>query len=361
MDFLNARDSIQRLQVQVDDKLVKVIDTIQASGSMACALVYKNHEFVNLLTDGDVRRALIEYKSLDVSAMEVVKQKLKSDRGLPITASIDSSLSEMRSIFKNHNLRQLLVTDKEGNPLAILTQQDVWATPKKYATLVHALVMAGGFGTRMRPLTNNMPKPMLPVNGVPLLETIVTQLASAGIVKVYISTHYLPNMIVNHFGNGSRFNLEIEYLHETEPMGTGGSLTLLKDKSTDILVINGDIYTNLDLEHFCGYHFQKQADISIATSLHLVSIPFGVVESIGAKVLDIIEKPTSRFLINSGIYVLSPSVLMYLNEMKQFDITELIKQTINRDGAVYQFPMYERWTDIGQIEQYRKAQSVTYE
>jgi dTDP-glucose pyrophosphorylase len=345
-------------KIDISAPLRDVIQVIQGSGPAACALVFKGSQFVNLITDGDVRRTLLEHESLDITAADIVARKIKGTRDKPIVANRGSNKEERRALFQRHNLRQLLIVDDQGSPLEVITHEDVRIPPREIQAEFSALIMAGGFGIRMRPLTDSVPKPMLPINGIPLMQLIVDKLRFAGVKKIYVSTHYLSEVITNHFGNGTNFGVDIEYLEEVTPLGTGGCLSLISDKSQDVLVINGDILTDLDLRMFYGNHFRAKADLSIATSIFSVSVPYGVVDAKDADIVGLREKPITRYLINSGIYVVSSSVLQSLPQQPKYNITDLIENLIREKRKVVQFPIFEKWIDIGQIEDYKNAQKA---
>jgi dTDP-glucose pyrophosphorylase len=349
---------VSLFKIDLSAPLRDVIRAIQSSGPVACALVFKGETFTNLVTDGDVRRTLLEYESLDITAADIIATKIKGTRDRPIIANQSSSQEERRALFHRHNLRQLLIVDDQGAPVQVITHEDVRISPREIKAEFSALIMAGGFGMRMRPLTDSVPKPMLPINGIPLMQLIVDKLSSAGVKKIYVSTHYLSEVIIKHFGNGANFGVDIEYLEEDTPLGTGGCLSLISDKSNDVLVINGDILTDLDLRMFYANHFRAQADLSIATSIFSLSVPYGVVEANGAEILGLREKPVSRYLINSGIYVVSSMVLQSLPDQQKYNITDLIENLIRGKRKVVQFPIFEKWIDIGQIEDYKNAQKT---
>jgi dTDP-glucose pyrophosphorylase len=349
---------VAKLKIQMGAPLKEVIAVIQASGAAGCALVYEGDTFSNLLTDGDVRRALMDYGSLDISAADVLARKQKSGRAKAIVALENSSADARRALFQDYSLRQLLIVNRQGAPVDVITHEDIRLSPMEIKAEFSALIMAGGFGMRMRPLTDSVPKPMLPINGIPLMQLIVDKLVVAGVRKIYVSTHYLSEVIVSHFGDGTKFGVQIEYLEETTPLGTGGCMSLIKDKSRDVLVINGDILTDLDLRMFYGNHFRARADLSMATSIFSVQVPYGVVDANEANVIGMREKPTSRFLVNSGIYVVSPAVLRELESGQKYNITDLIEKLIVAKRKVVQFPIFEKWLDIGRIEDYQSAQKA---
>jgi dTDP-glucose pyrophosphorylase len=355
------RKNLLKMIVQLNDSLTNVIRTIQESESAACALVYDADCYINIITDGDVRRALLDFKSIDITAADILKKKDESIRKKTITISERSSAEQKKKIFSEFNLRQLVIMDSTGNPVDVITHKEVGVSPLEVTQTFNALIMAGGFGTRLRPLTDNIPKPMLPINGTPLIELIATKLKNANVNKIFISTHFLPEVIKEHFGNGRKFGLQIEYLNEKTPLGTGGCISLIDDKSKDILIINGDILTDLNLSMFYGNHIRSKADFSIATSIFNINVPYGVVEVDESKVLKLIEKPSVKYLVNSGIYVLSKGILNDLKNLGQFNITDLISNLLLMRKEVVHFPIFEKWMDIGQIKDYEDAQKTTNE
>jgi UDP-2,4-diacetamido-2,4,6-trideoxy-beta-L-gulopyranose hydrolase len=268
---------LDRLKVSLDDSLSDVVTCIQASGSLGCALIY-NHagRFVNIVTDGDVRRAFLEGKHLDATARDILQIKLKTARPTPITAHVGSTHAERTALFRRYSLRQLILVDRFGTPVDIIDHLSINSSPAYVNQRFTAVVMAGGFGTR-RPLTENTPKPMLHVNGRPMLEISIEKLVNYGATRIFISTHYLREKIVDHFGSGERFGVPIDYIHEEEPLGTGGALPRLSYRDDTTLVFNGDILTNLDFGMFLAYHLRSQSAVTIAATQYSFQVPFGVV------------------------------------------------------------------------------------
>jgi NDP-sugar pyrophosphorylase family protein len=217
--------------------------------------------------------------------------------------------------------------------------------------------MAGGFGTRLRPLTNDLPKPMLPVGSKPLLELIVDQLKRAGIRRLNVATHYKGDMISEHFKDGQDFGVEIRYVKEDQPLGTAGALSLLEDSEEPLLVINGDILTRVDFREMLNFHREHKADLTIAVRQYEFNVPYGVVETDGVAVKGISEKPTVRQFINAGMYLLNPSVRRLVPNGQPYDIPDLVHRMIAEGRPVVCFPVREYWLDIGIEDQYVKAQA----
>jgi dTDP-glucose pyrophosphorylase len=348
---------LDRLRVSLDDSLSDVIASIQASGPLGCALIYdENGRFVNIVTDGDVRRAFLEGKQLDATAREIHEIKLKTPRPTPITAHVDSTHAERTALFRRNSLRQLILVDSHGTPVDVIDHQSINVSPTYVNQHFTAVVMAGGFGMRLRPLTEDTPKPMLQVNGRPMLEISIEKLIRSGANRVVISTHYLPEKIVNHFGNGDRFGVPIEYIHEETPLGTGGALSRLSCKDNTTLVFNGDILTTLDIGMFLAYHLRTESAMTIAATQYSFQVPFGVISSEGSQVTHIEEKPKFSFLINSGIYFLSPKVFAHLpKDDGPYHMTDVAHEQIRQGLRVSCFPIFEHWLDVGRPSDYDLA------
>lgn len=349
-------DEIGQLKVSGNSTIADVIERIQESGPVACALFYDQEgQFVNIITDGDVRRAILKGHKLEDSALEIIRIKHGTGRPEPITAHVQSSLSEREDLFQRHTLRQLILVDSNGIPMAIVDHASINRSPTNINRNFTAVVMAGGFGTRLRPLTENTPKPMLPINGRPMLEISIEKLVKHGANRIYISTHYLPEQIVDHFGNGDKFGVSIEYLHEEVPLGTGGALSRLPFQDEHTLVFNGDILTNLDVGMFLAYHLKSKSAMTIAATQYRFQIPFGVITESGSVVSNIEEKPNLSFLVNSGIYFISKSVFETLPKSGHYNMTDVAHNLIKLSSTVSCFPIFEHWLDVGRPSDYDLA------
>jgi dTDP-glucose pyrophosphorylase len=300
------------------------------------------------LTDGDIRRALLMRVGLDQPLSKILTQKES-----PITASAGQSRSALLAILNDRQIQQLPIVDVSGRVVDLALLKDL---QKVNGPPIQALIMAGGFGSRLRPLTENMPKPMLPVGGRPLLELTVERLTVAGIRNVNISTHYLPQKITEHFGDGSRFGVNIRYFQEDKPLGTGGALTLLGPISETTLVINGDVVTDLDFRAMADFHREHHAAATIAVASYDVKIPYGVIQHDGVEVTGLAEKPTITQFINAGIYLIEPRALKYLVHDCIFNMTDLVQILIAKGERVVVFPVSEYWIDVGQHADYEQVQ-----
>jgi NDP-sugar pyrophosphorylase family protein len=251
-------------------------------------------------------------------------------------------------------VNQLPLVEPDGVAAGLLLRSDL--APRDSLSL-KAVIMAGGFGTRLLPLTERTPKPMLPVGDRPLLDRTIGQMRSAGIRRVVLSTHYQADQISDHFGDGGRHGVAISYLSEDEPRGTAGALTLLGDVSEPLLVINGDILTGIRYDELLAFHREQRAEVTVGVRQCDLEVPYGVLECTGARVRDLREKPHFSFLINAGVYILEPSAQREIPIGNRFDMTDLIRRLLEAGRSVACYPVVEYWLDIGQPADYVQAQA----
>lgn len=219
----------------------------------------------------------------------------------------------------------------------------------------HAVIVAGGFGKRLYPLTQQVPKPMLPVGGRPLLERTIEHLVAAGVRRVTITTHYRAEQIREHFGDGSRFGVAIDYVLEETPLGTAGALRLVEPAEKTLLVFNGDILSRINIPAFVRFHQQQDVSLSVAVRQYEIKVPYGVVEHQHGKILRVREKPTLAPFVNAGIYLLEAACLGAIPSGQRCDMTDLMEHLLAERHGVAAFPLYEYWLDIGQPSDYEQA------
>ena len=302
------------------------------------------------ITDGDVRRAILLGIELDETTDQLLSTR--KERGRPVTASVDADADELRQLMAQCGVRQIPLLDPDQRVVDIALESDYLAAS---ALGLDGFIMAGGFGKRLMPLTETCPKPMLPVNGKPILEHLVHKFRSAGIQHVSISTHYLAESIIEHFHDGKDFGVEIEYVGEDQPMGTAGALAKAAVGNLPLLVVNGDILTSIDFRAMLEFHREHSADMTIAVQQYEMRIPYGVVTTEGIDAIRIVEKPTVRNFVNAGIYLIQPGVCKMVPSDRTFDMPDLITSLISTGKRVICFPIREYWLDIGHIEHYERA------
>ena len=308
---------------------------------------------LDTITDGDVRRAILANVAIDFPVSRLLEQKAGSSFAQPIVAPVDADPATLLNTLQQHEIRHLPVIDQERRVVGLVTLDEFIG---RETLPLQAVVMAGGLGTRLSPLTDELPKPMLPVGDHPILELIIEQLRQSGISKVNLATHYKKDIISGHFGDGSEFGVGIQYVEEDQPLGTAGALSLLEDSDDPLLVINGDILTQVDFRNMLAFHQEHEADMSVAVRHHELQLPYGVVTVDGVRISGITEKPVIRHLINAGIYLLEPSVRRYIPSGRSYDMPDLITNMLRDGRRVVSFPIGEYWVDIGRHADYEHAQ-----
>lgn len=344
---------IERFLVSPDKSIREAMARIDRSAKGIALVVDEERRLVGTITDGDVRRAILAGISLDTPVSELLARKAGTAYPRPITAPASSERSALRSLMQERGIRQVPLLDEAERVVDLVVLDEL--LPERVLPL-QAVVMAGGAGTRLRPLTEGTPKPMLPIGGRPLLERTVEQLRLAGIRRVNVTTHYHPEKIREHFGDGRAFGVEMDYVTEDRPLGTAGALGLLEETAEPLLVINGDILTRVDFRTLLDYHRKHGADLTVGVRQYDLQVPYGVMECEGPYVRQVREKPTLRFLVNAGIYLLEPSVRHLIPSGERFDMTDLIQRLLENGRPVVSFPIVEYWLDIGQYEDYERAQ-----
>ncbi len=322
-------------------------------GAKGIALVVDEHRrLIATLTDGDLRRAVLAGLNLDLTIATLLKKIRSQGKPGPITLPINSAKEAIIREMKARAIRQIPLVDEQGRVIELAVLDELVEGP---TAPVHAVVMAGGYGKRMMPLTADTPKPMLRVGDQPLIERLVQQLKQAGISRVDISTHYKAEQISAHLGNGDAFGIEVGYVSEDHPLGTAGGLSLISGDDP-LLVINGDILTALDFRALLNFHFEHGAEMTVAVREYGFDVPYGVVETDGVNVTAITEKPTVKFFVNAGIYLVSSLARQLIPSGQPFDMPQLIDMLVKSGGRIISFPVWEYWLDIGRHEDYERAQ-----
>lgn len=301
---------------------------------------------IGVVTDGDIRRGLLSGLMLDASVCSVMTKEY-------ISVGPDADRASVLDLMKARSIRHVPIVDRGQHLLGVHFMQDlIGATERPNA----ALVLAGGQGVRLRPLTEHIPKPMVQVAGRPILERIVLHLVGHGIRRIFLSVNYKAEMIEHYFEDGARFGCEIDYLHEPEALGTGGPLSLLaKAPVHPLIVMNGDLVTQVDIAEMLDFHEQRKAVATIAARAYEVEIPFGVIREEGGYLADIEEKPSSYHLINSGVYVLGRQAFEMVPKNTFFPITDLFAKLLEQRLPVGVYTMKGDWIDVGRHEELRRA------
>lgn len=345
---------VSDFQVRPDSPISEVVACIDRSGRISIALVVDgNSRLINTLSDGDVRRGLLAGFNLSDSASKLLEIKARTPHPFPVTAPLDASEQDLLLTMQTRAVRQIPLVDETGRPKGIVILSDL--LPQVTRGL-QAVIMAGGRGTRLRPLTEDLPKPMLPLGGRPVMEHIIEQLRNTGIRQVNITTHYQAEKITDHFGNGAAFGVDINYVREDSPLGTGGALGLLQKPQEPLLIINGDILTQVDFHAMHAFHQDNRAQLTVGVRRYEVNVPYGVIDRDGISVTGLREKPDLAFFVNAGIYLMEPEVHDHIPAGQHMNMTDLVLEVIAAGKTVVSYPICEYWLDIGRHDDYNKAQ-----
>lgn len=309
-------------------------------------VVNAHDKVIGLITDGDIRRGLVSGKSQNSQIREVMSKDF-------LFATEEDDRAFLLDKMVARQIRHLPVIDKEGHLKGMHFLSHMIGHKQRPNT---AVIMAGGKGMRLRPITENCPKPMIKVAGRPILERLVLHLVSHGITDIYIAVNYMGEVIEGFFKDGADYGCKISYLKEKEALGSGGALSLLpKRPDHPFLVINGDLITDLDVGAMIDFHEKSQSCATIASKQIFSKISYGVIEKDGDQLIGILEKPTIKHEINIGSYVISPECLEYIPQSENFPITDLFSILQNKGKKLFVFEMAEEWIDIGQHDDLKKA------
>lgn len=301
---------------------------------------------VGVATDGDVRRALLGGATIDDPLGPLLTRAF-------VAVGMAEGRAEAIELMRARRIGAVPVIDADGRPSGLHLLHE-FLEPVERANW--AVVMAGGQGVRLRPLTDTVPKPMLRVAGRPILERIVLHLVGFGISRIFISVGYMADVIEAHFGDGSQLGCQIEYLREERPLGTGGALGILPEPPADaVLVMNGDLVTSADLGGLLDFHASGGYAATIGVRRYLHSVPFGCVERSGDQVLNLTEKPTIEREINSGIYAVAPETVARVRPGSTIAMPDLIGELLDAGGRVGAFEIEDDWIDVGQRDQLDQA------
>ncbi|MBI3553501.1 MAG: nucleotidyltransferase family protein [Elusimicrobia bacterium] len=325
---------------------MKVMTKLQISIALVAS---PRRKLLGVITDIDIRRALLSGGEMSTPISKVMNPK-------PATLSDAMTREEISNVFREHSRAYMPIVDKSGKLKGLAAMLDYALVPKRFPNRV--VVMAGGAGKRLLPLTKNTPKPMLRLGNKPILELLLDQFIAAGFGRFVFTVNYLADQIQDHFGNGKVWGVEIDYVHEEKPMGTVGALALLAPKHLQdpLLVVNGDILTKVNFAALLEFHQSEGALATLCVKHHEIQVPYGVVELRKRRLEAFVEKPVHRWLVNAGIYVIEPKALGWLAKNRSCDMPEFISEIRRRrkDGVAC-FPIQEYWLDIGGPKEFHQA------
>lgn len=337
--------------IQKDATVRDAIEVIDNSKLKIALIVDDALKLVGLVTDGDIRRALLKGFSLDDAVVNAANK-------LPLVIGQDVDTTEALSIMRKNKLYHIPIVKEDGTLISLRFLDDLLQRKRRNNPVV---LMAGGYGKRLQPLTDNCPKPLLKVGGKPILETIMENFISEGFYRFYISTFYKAEMIEEYFGNGEKWGIEIEYLREEKASGTAGALKLLpKDISESFFMMNGDLLTTLNVGHLLEFHKSHQQYLTVCVRKDHYKIPYGVVKVKESMIYELEEKPTIDYFINAGVYVMSPKILSMIPDNDTVQMTDLIQALMDSGRQPVAFPIREYWRDIGRFEDFEVASADYY-
>jgi dTDP-glucose pyrophosphorylase len=325
-----------------------VLESMTAGAKQVALVVDEGSRLLGLVTDGDLRKALLRGASLESKIEEVMNRR-------PLTAEPSIGAEQAFQLMRRHFIRHLPLLDGERRVVDLLVMDDL--LPPAVALDTCAVIMAGGQGTRLAPLTDSTPKPLIRVGGKPLLELLLERLRQSGIPEVILALHHKSDLIRGYLGDGTRLGLRLDYVEEPEPLGTMGGLTLMRDRlRSPFFVVNGDILTKCDFRSMWEHHrAQRDVAMTVGVSLHQVDIPYGEFALRDGRVTMLEEKPRKEFPVNAGIYVLEPSAVDLIPPSRYFDATDLIRLLLSQDRGVAAYLIREYWLDVGHHRDLEKA------
>lgn len=338
--------NVENIKLKHNSTIKEALEIID-KGSMQIALIVdENDKLLGTLTDGDIRRGLLKGLDLNSSIESIIFRT-------PTIAKNCNTKEDILKLALSKKLHQIPIINDDGKILGI---QEIEELIKPNNKTNKVILMVGGLGTRLRPLTETTPKPMLKVGNKPILQTIVEKFMEYGYTNIIMCVNYKSDIIQDYFKDGKEFGVKIEYILEDQRMGTAGALSLLKDKPNEpFFVMNGDLLTNVNFEHLHNYHIAMNSMATMCVREYEFQVPYGVVNIKDSKILSIEEKPTHKFFVSAGIYMLSSEVLNYIPENQFFDMPTLFEKLIALNQDTVSFPIREYWLDIGRMEEYNKA------
>ena len=327
-------------------RIREAIAVIDRGAQQICLVVDQGRRLLGTVTDGDVRRGLLGGLTLD----DTVVQILHND---PVTARLNDSDEYILQLMAVRHVAQIPILDEQGVVVGIRLRDSSTSSGPMANSVV---LMAGGLGSRLRPLTDEMPKSLLKVGASPIIETIIEGFFTQGFQQFFISTNYKGEMIEKAVGDGHRWGIQIEYIREEKPLGTAGALSLLPDLGqSPFFVINGDILTRINYRQLLNFHMESKVSATMCVREFSQQVPYGVVTTANHLIADIVEKPVNRYNVNAGIYLLDSAIPRSLPNNTFLDMPTLLLDLVRNEHPVAAFPVREYWIDIGQINDFYRA------
>jgi dTDP-glucose pyrophosphorylase len=338
--------NIEKIKISPLATIEKALGVIDFGGVKIALVVNDDNQLLGTLSDGDIRRGLLRKKTLN----DIIKDVYFKN---PIVANVGDSRDDLLHLCATHKVGQIPVVD-ENKQILDLFILDKSLSDKQHENIV--VLMVGGLGTRLRPLTENTPKPMLKVGGKPILQNIVEGFVKSGFTNITMCLGYKSNVIQDFFQDGGVFGASINYIVEEKRMGTAGALTLLqKTLNKPFFVMNGDLLTNVNYEKMLDFHEAHDSKATMCVREYDIEVPYGVVNINNEEIISIKEKPIHSFFVNAGIYLLDPKCIDLIPRDEFYDMTTLFEKIISEGSKTISFPLKEYWLDIGRMKDYNRA------
>lgn len=336
----------RELMVSPNTTIIETMKQIDKTASQFAVVADEKSTLLGTVTDGDIRRGILKGISLDEPISMIMNKS-------PYALSVETPKINLKKIFQKKKVRQIPLVDKE-NRIVDLVFSDILLDNVGLDNWV--VLMAGGLGTRLKPLTENVPKPMLTVGTKPILQTILESFIDFGFHQFYFSVNYKRELIKDYFKNGINWGISIDYLDENQRLGTAGALSLFKEKPTKpIIVMNGDILTKVNFQQLLEFHEENKSIATMCVREYNYQIPYGVVRTNGTKLCSIEEKPIEKYFVNAGIYILDPKALELIPSGEFYDMPTLFEALIAKEQKTSVFPIREYWIDIGRMNDFERA------
>ena len=338
------RDAI----LPVDATIQEAISNLDQVGIKIIMVVDEAKELLGTISDGDIRRGLLKGLHLDSPITEVIHRNA-------FVVPPEMGREMVMQLMMANKIQQIPAVDEHRHVVGLHLWDEIAVPPVRPNLLV---IMAGGMGKRLRPHTENCPKPLLPVAGKPMLEHIIEHAKLEGFSRFVVAVHYLGHMIEEYFGDGSRLGVQISYLREESPLGTAGALSLLAPRPKDAFVVtNGDVITDIRYGELLDFHVRHNATATMAVRVHEWQHPFGVVQTQGVEIVGFEEKPVARTHINAGVYAIEPAALDELSVDTRCDMPTLFERLQEKSKRTVAYPMHEPWLDVGRPDDLERARS----
>jgi dTDP-glucose pyrophosphorylase len=336
----------KKVAVNPDDSIKKVVDIIDKSAIQIALVTDDENRLLGTVTDGDIRRGLLKGIGLDGKIEQVANKN-------PHVATSKMNDFAVKALMKRFGIKQIPVLDENSKLINLVVSKELLGQNLKKNPVI---IMAGGLGTRLRPLTNDCPKPLLKIGGKPILEIILDNFIAEGFDNFYFSINYKGQMIRDYFSDGSNWGVSVKYIEEDKKLGTAGSLSLLNETfDNPMIVMNGDLLTKVNFGQLLDFHKENNHKATMCVRNYEMQIPYGVVNIDGSILNSIEEKPVHRFFVNAGIYVLNPELKKIIPENEYYDMTDLFRVIVEKNMKTGVFPIKEYWVDIGRLQDFETA------